>query len=186
MKKVILLFLTFVVCTMAQDNNFNISFNNLGDINKLKMFNDSIYVFGNINPKNANLTINGKKIKVHNEGGFLAYIKLDITAEQNAEKYNKGFIKSTLEYNGKSETFTNIVYVKPPIKTIPFINVPVINNTSILPNENNNVKEGSIIEVSFFGTPGCTALFEVEGINKIFPMVETDYANSYLHNRFQP
>ncbi len=165
---------------MAQDNNFNISFNNLGDINKLKMFNDSIYVFGNINPKNANLTINGKKIKVHNEGGFLAYIKLDITAEQNAEKYNKGFIKSTLEYNGKSETFTNIVYVKPPIKTIPFINVPVINNTSILPNENNNVKEGSIIEVSFFGTPGCTALFEVEGINKIFPMVETDYANSYF------
>jgi N-acetylmuramoyl-L-alanine amidase len=164
----------------GQGNNFNIVFSNLGDINKLKMFNDSVYVFGTITPKDANLTINDKKIKVHKDGGFLAYIKLDILKEQNAEKYNKGIIKSTIEYKGKAETFENIVWVKPPLKTIPFKDVPIIDNTSIMPNVDYNVKEGTLIEVSFLGTPGCTALFEVEGINKIFPMTETVFVNSYF------
>ncbi len=177
-----MIFVLFVIMVnvFAQGNNLSISFSNLGDVNKLKMFNDSIYVFGTITPKEANLTINGKKINVHKDGGFLAYIKLEILKEQNAEKYNKGIIKSILEHNGKSETFESTVWVKPPIKTIPFVNVPVIDNTTLEPSVHNNVKEGTIIEVSFFGTPGCTALFEIEGINKIFPMTETVFVNSYF------
>ncbi len=179
MKKLVIIF--FIAWgILAQDNhNFSVKFNNLSDINKLAMFNDSVYVFGTVTPKNANLTINNKKILLHKDGGFLAYIKLDITNEQNAEKYNKGIIKSTIEFNGKVETIENVVWVKPPIKTIPYIDVPVINNLTVEPSINYNVPAGTLIEVSFFGTPGCIAIFEVEGIKQLFPMVETAFIKSY-------
>jgi len=181
LKKLMIVLLVLAVNVFGQGNeNFNIKFSNIGDINKLKMFNDSVYIVGTIIPKEASLTINGKNINVHKDGGFLAYVKLDITNEQNAEKYNKGLIKSTIKFNGKSEQFEETVWVKPPIKTIPFINVPVIDNTTIEPSIDYEVKQGTTIEVSFFGTPGCIALFEVEGINKIFSMAETNYINNYF------
>lgn len=180
MKKLVIMFFMALGILAQENGTFNVKINNLSDINKLSLFNDSVYVFGTVTPKNSKLTINDKQISVHKDGGFLAYIKLEITNEQNAEKYTKALIKSKIEFNGKIETIENIVWVKPPIKTIPFIDVPVINNLTIEPSVNYNVPAGTLIEVSFFGTPGCTAIFEVEGIKQLFPMAETTFINSYF------
>ncbi len=160
-------------------NDFSIKYNNIGDINNCRMFNDSVFIFGTITPANAELTINNKKIKVHEKGGFLAYIKLNIKNESNKEGLFKGIIAAKLSKNNNSKDFESVVWVKPPLKTMGFFGDPLIDESTIEPSIDYTSLPGQQIDVEFFGTPNCTAFFEVEGINKLFPMPETPYVNSY-------
>ncbi|MFH0736926.1 MAG: N-acetylmuramoyl-L-alanine amidase [bacterium] len=164
----------------AQGGNvFSIKYNNLGDIINSEMFKDSIYIFGTVTPIDAELVINNKNIKVHSKGGFIAYVKVNITNEKNNDGLYKAIITAKLSKNNKNEKIENIIWVKPPLKTMEFTGTPKINETTIEPVIDYACLPGEQIDVEFFGTPNCSAFFAVEGINKLFPMVETPFVNSY-------
>ncbi len=160
--------------------NFSIKYNNLGDINGLKMFNDSVYIFGKLTPADAELYINGEKIPTFEKGGFIAYTKVEVTNETNDKGLTKGIIRAKIKKENDFKEFENIVWVKPPRKTMIFKDKPEIDELTLTPNEDYNVKEGMQINIEFFGTAGCDASFTIEGINKTFSMVETTFINNHF------
>lgn len=178
MKRLVIVVLFWASILFGQ--NFSIKYNNLGDINQLNMFNDSVYVFGKITPEDAELFINGTQIKTYEKGGFIAYTNVIFSNEKNNDGFTKGIIKAVLKKGKESKEFENTVWVNPPRKTMVLKDKPEIDETSLTPDEDYNVKEGMQIDVEFFGTTGCTASFTIEGINKSFPMVETTFINNHF------
>lgn len=115
------------------------------------------FVFGNISPASVPFTINGDKVEVHTNGGFIAYIHISsgdfIVAGALADGTTA---QRTLKVRGPAQPGSGE-------KTwLEFTSNS--NNVEVLPSE--------YIRVQASGTPGREAAFSIEGMVKDEPMLE--------------
>jgi len=123
---------------------------------------DSTFIFGSVTPK-SELTINGYKVKIHPNGGFLAFLPLepgDFTFRLSAEN------KAGVSVESVS------VKVPSPIFSVPKDSFCIISN-SIQPKQDLILTPGDVLETSFRGTPNCQAGFSIEGLVKDVSMIES-------------
>ncbi len=120
----------------------------------------STFIIGNTHP-NASLKINGKKVKVYPNGGFVQVVKL---------KEGNNSIKFNSKYKKKSDKVVYTLIVPGHEKTIP--KTPLkIDESSIQPNKNLSLLTGDTIIVKFKGSTGNKASFAI-GKRKEIPMIE--------------
>jgi N-acetylmuramoyl-L-alanine amidase len=122
---------------------------------------DSTFIFGSVTP-NSTLKINGFDVKVYENGAFLAFLPIkpgDFVFDLLAE--NK---------DGKNE---KKVKVKIPQKIFSTpLDTLRIEKGSLSPKEDMVLTAGDIIQVSFRGTPDCSAYFKIEGLTPDLPITE--------------
>ncbi len=123
---------------------------------------DSTFIFGQVTP-GSDLRINGQKIDIYKNGAFLAYLPLA----------PGDFVFDLIAYN-QNGISTKEVKVKVPF---PFIPTPKdtlrIESYGKSPSVDLLLNPGDIIQTSFQGTPGCSALFYIEGLTPFLPMTES-------------
>ncbi|HBA61185.1 MAG TPA: hypothetical protein DCZ92_10295 [Elusimicrobia bacterium] len=115
------------------------------------------FVFGNVSPATAPFTINGEKITVHTNGGFIAYIPIS----------SGDFVLAGMLADGTTAQRLLRVKGPPQPKSGETVWLSLLNNsynTEVLPSE--------YIKVQAVGTPGREAEFSIDGIVKDEPMLE--------------
>ncbi len=124
---------------------------------------DSTFIFGQVKPADAQLSINGFEVPLYANGAFLAY--LPITPGD--------FVFDCLAVSG-ADSFRLQRHVKiPPLLKAPRGDSLGIDAESILPQRDWRLHQGDLFRVSFLGTPKCKASFSIEGVREGIPMVET-------------
>lgn len=123
---------------------------------------DSTFIFGQVTP-GSDLRINEQKTNIYKNGAFLAFLPL-----------SPGDFIFDLIASNRYGISTRQVKVKVPS---PFLPTPE-DSLRIEPQGKNPsvdllLNPGDIIDVSFRGTPGCSALFYIEGLTTFIPMAET-------------
>ncbi len=120
----------------------------------------STFIIGNTHP-NATLKINGKKVKVYPNGGFVQVVKL---------KEGDNSIKLNSKYKKQSDKLAFTLTVPRHEKTIPKSPLK-IDASTIKPNKNLSLMPGDTIIVKFKGSTGNKASFAI-GNRKEIPMIE--------------
>lgn len=120
----------------------------------------SIFVGGSV-PFGGKLMINGKEVPVHPGGGFVTM--LDLTPGVFR-------IQAELQLNGLMYYLTRTVYVSEPESPLSASPLTLKNVT---PKQDQQLLPGDNVKVTCKGSPGMEAYFTVEGIDKKFPMSET-------------
>jgi N-acetylmuramoyl-L-alanine amidase len=119
---------------------------------------DSTFIFGQVTP-GAELTINGYQVKVHENGGYLAFLPIE-----------PGDFIFHLEARSGSRLVTKEVQVKVPEKlVIPEDSLAIVSTS---PSEDMTLREGDILQVRLHGTPGCSASFSIPGLREGIKMTE--------------
>jgi len=124
---------------------------------------DSTFIFGQVSPSTAALSINGHAVPLYRNGAFLAWLPItpgNFTFECRAIS-EKDTVR-TLRH----------VYIPPPATTPPVDSLQIVAGSE-RPNITYRLLPGDLLRVSFRGTPGCTAVCFVEGIKEPIPMSET-------------
>ncbi|MFQ5868949.1 MAG: N-acetylmuramoyl-L-alanine amidase [Candidatus Zixiibacteriota bacterium] len=119
---------------------------------------DSTFIFGQVAP-GSKLTINGHHVKVHKNGGYLAFLPIQA-----------GDFVFHLEARNQLGVTTTDLHVKVP-ESLAFPEDSLI-ITGMLPWRDLTLTEGDILQVRFHGTPGCSAFFSIPGLHQGIPMVE--------------
>lgn len=119
---------------------------------------DSTFIFGQVTP-GSELTINGHHVKVHKNGGYLAFLPIQA-----------GDFVFHLEARNQLGVTTKDLNVRVPEELIIPEDSLLITNMS--PSSDMTLTAGDVLEVRFRGTPGCTALFSIPGVRDDIPMVE--------------
>ncbi len=148
---------------------------------------DSTFILGHIISDNHNhewlLYINGFPVPVHRDGGFIAFLPIEPgefvfrleaylndhetdahRAYHKQERYDRSFVPIIAE--------TLLVRVPEPIQTIPPDTLKISEQYQT-PKQNLVLFNGDRLRVSFQGTPGCRAWFEIPGVIDSVPMTET-------------
>ena len=123
---------------------------------------DSTFIFGSVTPK-SRLWINGRGVKVHPNGAFLAFLPL-----------TPGDFVFALVAENKAGVSVKNVWVKVPrsIFPVPEDSFCILTN-SIRPSQDLILTAGDVLETRFRGTPGCQASFRIEGLAEDVPMIES-------------
>ncbi len=143
---------------------------------------DSTFILGNVPypSLNNNIIINGQKVKVHEDGGFLAFLPVNpgvfkFIIEYDTSLYEDYFVIGSENSMIDSNTIfskTLTVQIPEPLTPIPFDSLVIAKEISP-PSGYLNLKSGDRIQVSFQGTPGCIATFSIPGIADAIQMAET-------------
>ena len=115
------------------------------------------FVFGNISPSTAALTINGEKVPVHSNGGFIAY--LPVTGGD--------FVFAGSLDDGTTAQRSIKVAQEDPAPSTGTLRLDFTSNRADV-----DLLPGDYLRVSAAGTPGKEAVFSVEGLVKDSPMRE--------------
>jgi N-acetylmuramoyl-L-alanine amidase len=129
---------------------------------------DSTFIFGSVDP-GATLIINGEIIKVHKQGGWLAFLPVKPGAFAFSLTATKG---------GAIDTATVTVNL-PDLRKYSYDNL-YFRPGSFQPSDSVWVQPGDKIELSFSGTPYCNAYAVVAGDS--VPMLEVP-PQPYYHRR---
>jgi N-acetylmuramoyl-L-alanine amidase len=122
---------------------------------------DSMFIFGNVTPQSL-LTINGSDIKVHDSGGFIAYLPV-----------KSGTFVFRLKASLKGQTSTSEVpIVVPEPYEVPQGKEPVIVKGYMSPGSDLVLMEGDMFNTSFRGTPGMFGYFKLSTSSELLPMTE--------------
>lgn len=121
----------------------------------------STFVYGSV-PPNGKLLLNGNPVPIHPSGGFLAMINLAPGEFQIRAEYQLG---------DKTYPMTRTIYVARPEQSAPVSPVTI---EYVTPRQNQELLPGDAIEVVCKGSPGAKASFSIPGIERNFPMTETD------------
>lgn len=122
---------------------------------------DSMFIFGNVTPQ-SQLKINGSEIKVHDSGGFLAFLPV-----------KSGTFVFRLEASLKGQTSTSdLVIVVPEPYEVPEGKEPVIVKGYMSPGADIMLMEGEMFNTSFRGTPGMYAYFRLSTNSVLMQMAE--------------
>ncbi len=127
---------------------------------------DSTFIFGQVQPVNARLLINGFEAPLYPNGAFLAYLPIkpgDFTFDCLAVCGQDSF---RLQRNVKI----------PSLPETPSGDSLSIDAESIIPQRNWRLHQGDLLRVSFRGTPKCKASFGIEGVREDIPMAEAPLA----------
>lgn len=119
------------------------------------------FVFGSVLPATASVTINGYPVTPHSNGGFLQIVP-----------FQEGRFKiDAVASDGVSTaTATRFVTVQQAWQSFP-PNHPKIESTS--PRTRVVLRPGDLLNVSFQGAPGGTAMFKIAGESHYLPMHES-------------
>ena len=109
------------------------------------------FIFGNITPSTAPFYINGARINVYKNGGFIAY--LPVTEGDFA--FNCELL------DGATVTYTRRVKIKqsPTVRSTSTLRLELVS-----PSEDLALSPGDFLTVQAEGTPGKTAIFSVKGM----------------------
>ena len=128
---------------------------------------DSTFIFGSVTP-GSDLVINDQYIEVHKNGAFLAYLPL-----------KPGDFVFQLEAMYQGSISKKEVKVKVPFPHLPTpkdsLRIETYDKT---PSQDMVLTSGDIVQVSFRGTPGCSASFYIEGLTPYLPMTESSKPDS--------
>ncbi len=179
-KKVFLLTLILNLIVTAQSlDSLKIQLTNIKDLQKIRLFRDSIFVEGTASPVPQKLTINGVPALLSPQGKFIANIPVLINEQNDSAGFKLGIIKLKLFYTNKSETLTKTFRFIPPIKTSRSDKFEIDSNFTISPRGITTVNIGEIIKVKFKASPNATGYFTISGLNKKFPLLETHLIDNY-------
>ncbi|MDZ7371408.1 MAG: N-acetylmuramoyl-L-alanine amidase [candidate division KSB1 bacterium] len=129
---------------------------------------DSTYIFGQVSPPHAKLTINDQPVRVYKNGAFLAYLPL-------AE--GEFFFRCLVEADGTQKEFMRRIFVLKPKRFRE--GEWGIDPASVEPRLDHQLTIGDRVTVAFQGTPGCRAYYRLNGGGKLYPMQETAYGELY-------
>jgi N-acetylmuramoyl-L-alanine amidase len=122
---------------------------------------DSMFIFGNITPR-SQLMINGSEIKVHDSGGFLAYLPV---------KSGTFLFRLEASLNGQTSTSELQIIVPEPYE-VPQGKEPVIVKGYMSPGSDITLMEGDMFNTSFRGTPGMIAYFKLSTSSDLLQMAQ--------------
>jgi N-acetylmuramoyl-L-alanine amidase len=122
---------------------------------------DSMFIFGNVTPQ-SQLKINGVEIKVHDSGGFLAYLPV---------KSGTFMFRLEASLKGQTSTFDLPIVVPEPYE-VPQGKEPVIVKGYMSPASDIILMEGDMFNTSFRGTPGMFAYFRLSTNSDLLQMTE--------------
>jgi len=149
---------------------------------------DSTFIFGHVSfgeyKKLDKLVINGHLVEVHPDGGFLAF--LPVTPGRFTFRLDAYLIESPPGRGGRKTApsfvvmhdarlhLTNSVTVNIPEPLQPLPPDSLIIATEYhTPTGDLVLATGDMLEVSFYGTPGCRAWFAIPEVVDSVPMTET-------------
>lgn len=136
---------------------------------------DSTFILGNVKVDNRpvsdyQLEINGRKIPIHKDGGFLAFLPL---APGDFVFYLNVFNKSSRSSHAEPAAQDSVpVKVPVPVKSLTTDSIAIAGDYG-RPGGNLVLRTGDLLEVSFQGTPGQSAWFALPGAADSVPMAET-------------
>ncbi len=145
---------------------------------------DSTFILGNVKYPNVNqyIIINDVKVKVHEDGGFLAYLPVvsgmfTFLIEYNSFDFYYVQTRSHVYINKEDKKpglkFRNFtVQIPEPLTPIPYDSLVIVKEIN-RPSGYLNLNSGDRIQVSFQGTPNCIATFSIQGIADSIAMAET-------------
>lgn len=118
------------------------------------------FIFGNITPSTAPFYINGQKISVYRNGGFIAYLSV-----------GEGEFAFNCELqNGATTSYARKIKIKPAPQ--PRISTGALSLEIISPASDLELSAGDYLNVLAFGTPAHKAVFSVKGAVKDAGMTE--------------
>ncbi|MCP4684368.1 MAG: N-acetylmuramoyl-L-alanine amidase, partial [bacterium] len=131
---------------------------------------DSTFIFGHIfgypDCREVYVDINGEKVEVHEEGGFLAFVPVT----PGVFSFN---LTACLAEDSTTLTESILDVIIPvPVHTLPFDSLQIAEDYNP-PDSVKVFSTGDLLEVAFWGTPGCEAWFSIPGVVDSVPMAET-------------
>ncbi|MDZ7339840.1 MAG: N-acetylmuramoyl-L-alanine amidase [candidate division KSB1 bacterium] len=123
---------------------------------------DSTFIFGNVQPSNAKITINGKAAELYPNGAFLAYVPVTVG------RFNLVCRAFTAT---ERAILIRQIYVPNYLKTSPKERLE-IDTSYIFPREDWIASADDLFKIAFKGTPGCRASFSIDGLIRDVPMIE--------------
>jgi N-acetylmuramoyl-L-alanine amidase len=122
---------------------------------------DSMFIFGNVTPQ-SQLKINSVEIRVHDSGGFLAWLPV-----------KSGTFVFRLDATRKGETTSVELPIEVPKPyEIPAGKEPVFVKGYMNPGSDIMLMEGDMFNTSFRGTPGMFGYFKLSTNPDLLPMTE--------------
>ncbi len=122
---------------------------------------DSTFIFGSVTP-GSRLWINGHPVRIHPTGRFLAYVPI---------------VTGDFEFQCRAISLDDTVQVERMVH-IPhrLVAFPVdslgFDTSFVHPIASSTLRPGDLFEVSVKGTPGCRAVFDIDGVAWGLPMAE--------------
>lgn len=182
MKKILAILLilsTFFInnsLTQKIDEEINLQIIYPTDDATLYITNKPFYIFGNVNLSNAKLKINEVVAQIDDDGAFIAFTPI-IKMNENQGKFVFEF-----SINGTKKIIEKIYNIKIPPKTSPEDSLIIDDDWESIPSQNISLQKGDLVKVEIKATPNANVSFSISGINKNFPMVESEQINYYLHS----
>jgi len=182
MKKILAILLilsTFFInnsLTQKIDEEINLQIIYPTDDATLYITNKPFYIFGNVNLSNAKLKINEVVAQIDDDGAFIAFTPI-IKMNENQGKFVFEF-----SINGTKKIIEKIYNIKILPKTSPEDSLIIDDDWESIPSQNISLQKGDLVKVEIKATPNANVSFSISGINKNFPMVESEQINYYLHS----
>lgn len=130
---------------------------------------DSTFIFGQVQPPEAALSINGAPVPLYPDGSFLAHLPVRSGA----------FVFHCVARLGKdSAVVKRTVSVQSPMAPCPEDTL-MIDGAYLFPREDLELCAGELVRVAMKGTPGCSAGFQIEGLTGWLPMAEQPPAREF-------
>lgn len=123
---------------------------------------DSTFIFGNVYPPSAKITINGKSAELYPNGAFLAYVPVAVG------KFN---LVCRAYTTTERAILIRQIYVPSYLKTSPDDRLE-IDTSYVFPREDWIASPGDLFKIAFKGTPGRRASFSIDGLIDNVPMIE--------------
>lgn len=136
---------------------------------------DSTFIFGKVTI-GSELEINGVHVPVHKAGGFIAFVDVDSGEFVFILKATRGGETATLEWP---------VNIADRYRTAPYDSLVILEGYQF-PTVDQVLSPGDLVEVSFRGTQGGMASFDIEGVVDSIPMTESalSYKNAWGNEVF--
>jgi len=130
---------------------------------------DSTFIFGNVQPVDAQFSINAKDVKLFPNGAFITMLPI----ESGEFPFVCAAISGT-----DTATYIRNVYIPSFLKTSPAS--PLAVDTSyIFPKEDWELSADDLFRVALKGTPKCQVLFSITDVVSNLPMIELPPKKSF-------
>ena len=130
---------------------------------------DSTFIFGQVSPPTATLTINGVQVPLYPNGTYLAFLPVQI---------GPFAFRCRAVAGGEVDTLTRHITVRSPLESCPEDTL-VYDTLYVFPNVDAELLPGELVQVSIKATPGCSASFKIDGVTGFLPMAEQPPARSF-------
>ncbi len=159
--------------------SFKLKITNFKDLQKIRLYRDSIFVEGNAAPTPQSIEINGVSALLSQQGNFIANVPVLIKPNGDSASFKTGIINIKLRYPGKILTREKSFRFIPPLKTSPANYFEIDSTFKILPRGKIVIHPGDMLKIYFKATPDGRGYFTLSGLDKKFPLREKFKINNY-------